>query len=93
MTIEVLDPTYGDAATDFAYATRTGTLAGAVVGIISNGKQGTRAFFDALERELCDRHGVAEVIRVTKANYSAPADRDILDAAQSWNALIAGIGD
>ena len=93
MTIEVLDPTYGDDANEFALAVRPASLEGATVGVISNGKQGTRPFFDALERELLEHHGVAEVVRVTKSNYSAPADPDIMDRARLWTALVAGVGD
>ena len=93
MSIEFLDPTHETAARDFAPAPRLETLDGATVGVVSNGKKGTVPFFDALERELVDRHGVREVIRLTKSNYSAPADPPILDEAKRWDALIAGIGD
>ncbi len=91
--IEVLDPSYAEAAAAFREAERPSTLAGATVGIISNGKRGTAAFFDALEAELVGRHGVAEVVRVVKPNYSAPAGDDVIDAARTWHALVAGIGD
>jgi len=95
MTFEVLNPSYDDGAAtaDFALAERLPTLQGATVGIVSNGKQGTGRFFDALAAELIERHGVAEVVREVKSNYSAPADADILDRAKQWNALISGIGD
>ena len=93
MAIEVLDPTYGDETKEFAPADRLASLKGATVGVISNGKQGTRPFFDALERELLESHGVAEVVRVTKSNYSAPADPDIMDRAREWTALVVGVGD
>ena len=93
MTIEVLDPTHEESAAPFEQASRLDSLEGATIGIISNGKQGTRRFFDALARELIDNHGAADVVRVTKSNYSAPADPDTLDRAKEWNALVAGIGD
>ena len=93
MPIEVLDPTYGDDTREFALAGRPLSLKGATVGVISNGKQGTHPFFEALERELLEHHGVAQVVRVTKSNYSAPADREIMDRARQWNALVAGVGD
>ena len=93
MPIEVLDPTYGDDTCEFALAGRPMSLAGATVGVISNGKQGARPFFDALEHELLERHQVAEVVRVTKSNYSAPADPEIMDRARQWTALVAGVGD
>ncbi|MEM9131757.1 MAG: hypothetical protein AAF962_09745 [Actinomycetota bacterium] len=93
MAIEVLNPTYDESPSAFEGAARLQTLAGATVGIISNGKHGTAPFFDALAEELRTAHGVAEVVRVIKPNYSAPAPDEILSAAQRWHALVAGIGD
>ena len=93
MTIEVLDPTYGGDSNEFALADRQESLAGLTIGVISNGKQGTRQFFDALECELREQYGAAEVVRITKSNYSAPAEAEIMTGAEHWNALIAGIGD
>lgn len=91
--IEVLIPTYDEVATGLDPAARPSDLAGSTVGIISNGKRGTVAFFDAFEAELRDRHRVADVVRVVKANYSAPAGDLIIDEARQWHALVAGIGD
>lgn len=93
MTIEILDPTFGDSTPAFQLAERPASLAGMTIGIVSNGKHGTRPFFDAIERELIEVSGAAAVIRTTKTNYSAPADREIMDQASQWNALISGIGD
>ena len=93
MNLEVLDPTHGADAQEFALANRLDNLQGLRVGVISNGKLGTRPFFDALAQELKDRYGVAEVVQVTKANLSAPAEPEIMDRAKQWNALVTGIGD
>jgi len=93
MRIEVLDPSHESEAREFAPAKRLQTLKGATVGIISNGKKGTKPFFDAVERALVDGYGVAKVVRLTKANYSAPAEPEILNEAERWQALIAGVGD
>lgn len=93
MSIEVLDPTYGEDAAAFALAPRGADLADLTIGIVSNGKQNTVPFFDAFEAELRDRFGVGDVVRVTKSNYSAPADVEIMDDAKQWHALVAGIGD
>ena len=93
MSIEILDPTHEANAPDFTPAPRLAALAGATIGIISNGKKGTKPFFDAFARELIDRYGVARVIHRTKSNFSAPADSSILQEAAQWDALIAGIGD
>ena len=93
MTIEILDPTYEEKTADFANASRLGTLAGTTVGIISNGKQGTGRFFDALADHLTSQYQVAAVERVVKPNYSAPAGDEIMDATKHWHAVISGIGD
>ena len=61
--------------------------------MISNGKQGTREFFDAFSAELREQFGVAEVARVTKPNYSAPAGDDVFEVAREWQAVVAGVGD
>ncbi len=91
--IDVLDPTYGESGGAFEPAPRLANLDGATVGIISNGKHGTVPFFDALEAELKETYRVADVVRVVKANYSAPAGDDIIDEARKWHAVVAGIGD
>lgn len=93
MSFEVLDPTHEAVAAEFALAERLDSLRGATIGIVSNGKQGTRRFFDALARELIETYGAADVVRETKSNYSAPAGPEIIDRAKEWNALVSGIGD
>jgi hypothetical protein len=93
MSFEFLDPTHEKDARNFAPARRLKSLQGITVGIISNGKKGTKPFFDALDRELRQQHGVTEVVRLTKSNYSAPAEAGLLHDAAKWQALISGIGD
>ena len=93
MSLEILDPTHETDPRDFTPATRLASLAGATVGLLSNGKKGTKPFFDALERELIETHGVAKVVRVTKGNFSAPAEPEIFEQAKQWDALVAGVGD
>ena len=93
MRIEVLDPSHEDDARAFTPAKRLESLKGATVAIISNGKKGTKPFFDAMERALRDGYGVAKVVRLTKSNYSAPVEPELLNEAERWQALIAGVGD
>lgn len=93
MTIRVLDPTSEIRAADKRPAPRPAALAGATVGFISNGKEGTAGFFNHLDRLLRERFDVAEVVHRTKANYSAPAEQDIVDEARNWNLAITGLGD
>ena len=91
--INVLRPDYEQNAAPLTLAPRPVTLAGATVGIISNGKANTRPFFDHLE-DLLRRHWqVADVVRRTKANYSAPAERELIDEAARWAVMFAGVGD
>ncbi len=91
--MQLLDPSHEEGAPGFAPASRLDTLEGATIGIVSNGKEGTRGFFAALERELKTGHGVREVVLRTKSNYSAPADAALMAEAREWDALVAGIGD
>ena len=93
MTLQILNPSHEEVVEVTELADRLPDLSGITVGIISNGKHGTRPFFDALADELERSHGVTSVIRVVKPNYSAPAGDDILDEARAWHALISGIGD
>ncbi len=93
MTLRVLDPTNErtDAAT--AAAPRPTSLAGKTVGVISNGKEGTKGYFAHLERLLRDELGVADVVQRIKSNYSAPADAAIVAEIAGWDAVVAGVGD
>ena len=37
--------------------------------------------------------GVADVVWRTKSNYSAPADKHIVDEISRWHAVVTGVGD
>lgn len=93
MSIRFLDPTHEAGSSEFTPAPRLASLQGATVAIISNGKKNTKPFFDALEQELKQRQGVADVVRLTKSNYSAPVEPGLLVEAEKWQAIISGIGD
>jgi hypothetical protein len=93
MPLQVLDPTNETSPPLGQPAPRLASLAGKTVGFISNGKEGTLGFFNHLEHILRGQFGVAEVIRRTKSNYSAPADPDIVDDLRRWQAVVTGIGD
>jgi hypothetical protein len=70
-----------------------GSLAGKTVGVISNGKEGTKRFFAHLDRILREEFGVADVVLRVKSNFSAPADAYIVDEIARWHAVVTGIGD
>jgi len=93
MSYQILNPTSELAPEAIVIAPRLKNLAGTTVGIISNGKEGTKGFFAHLERMLFQEFQVAEVLLRQKSNYSAPADADIIREAGSWDVAIAGIGD
>jgi hypothetical protein len=91
--VTVLDPSFGEDADAFDLPDRPVSLVGATVGIISNGKANTRPFFAHLARLLREEWGVAEVVLRTKSNYSAPAERSLIDEAARWAVMFAGVGD
>jgi hypothetical protein len=91
--MRVLDPSFEQEHEPSGLAERPPTLEGATIGFISNGKANTRRFFDHLERILREEWGVADVVRRTKSNYSAPAEPELIDEAARWHVLFAGVGD
>ena len=93
MTLRVLDPTNEMKGVGGQSAARPSSLQGKTVGFISNGKEGTKAYFGHLERILRDELGVAHIIWRTKSNYSAPAEAAIVDEIKSWQAVVTGVGD
>jgi hypothetical protein len=93
MDLQVLDPTNEAIPLVGQPAERLDTLQGKTVGIISNGKEGTKAFFGHLDRMLREELGVANVITHVKSNYSAPADPHIAAEIAGWDAVVSGIGD
>ncbi len=93
MTIQVLDPTNERTAALGTLAPRLASLEGLTIGIISNGKHGTKGYFGHLSRMLKDEHGAADVVIRVKSNYSAPADPHIVDEIRTWHAVVTGIGD
>lgn len=92
--ITVLTPTYeAPSILTRALPARPRDLRGATVGLLSNGKVGTRTFFDHLERLARERWDVAEVVRRAKGNYSAPAEPGLIEEAAGWQVMFAGVGD
>ena len=95
MTIKVLNPS-SEVDVDVetvSLAQRLDTLSETTVGIISNGKEGTKGYFDHLTRMLYQELGVSDVVLMVKANYSAPAEQSIIAQASTWDFAITGIGD
>ena len=91
--IRVLDPTNETKPAGTPAAPRPSSLAGKTIGFISNGKEGTKAYFAHVDRMLREELGVADVVWRTKSNYSAPADQYIVDEISRWHAVVTGVGD
>ena len=93
MTLRVYDPTHEMKSAGIQAAQRLSTLQGKTVGFISNGKEGTKGYFAHLDRMLREEFGVADVVWRTKSNFSAPADKHIVDEISRWHAVVTGVGD
>jgi hypothetical protein len=89
----VLDPTNEVIPAVGQPAPRLTTLEGKTIGIISNGKEGSKRFFAHLDQMLRAEFGVADVVTRVKSNYSAPADPHIAAEIVHWDAVVSGIGD
>ena len=91
----ILDPTLRAVPPRAApRAPRPARLDGAVLGLLANGKTHGMAFLERVAEHLGARHGVRELVRVTKANASAPARlEDAALLAKRCAAVVTAIGD
>jgi hypothetical protein len=91
----ILDPTSrAEPARKARRAARPPRLAGATLGLLANGKTHGMAFLERVAEQLCARHAVGELLRVTKRNASAPArPQDVALLAGRCTAVITAIGD
>ena len=93
----ILDPTL-DAATPAAHARarapRPAALRGATIGLLANGKSNGMLLLDRVAERLRERDAIAEVLRVSKTNASAPVgEEDAALLAKHCAAVITAIGD
>jgi hypothetical protein len=91
----ILDPTLrATPPRAAARAPRPARLGGATIGLLANGKTHGMAFLERVAAQLAARHGVGEIVRVTKANASAPAlPDDAAMLAKRCAAVVTAIGD
>ena len=91
----ILDPTLRATPPRItARAVRPARLGGATLGLLANGKTHGMAFLERVAEQLAARHGIAEIVRVTKANASAPAlAEDAAMLAKRCAAVVTAIGD
>ena len=91
----ILDPTLrATAPQPAAHAARPARLDGRTLGLLANGKTHGMTFLDRIAEHLKARHGVGDVLRVTKANASAPAlPDDAKRLAITCGGIVTAIGD
>jgi len=92
--IRILDPTLRAAPPRrAARAPRPPRLSGATLGLLANGKTHGMVFLERVAEQLCARHDVGELVRVTKANASAPARAEDIALLAGCAAVVTAIGD
>jgi hypothetical protein len=91
----ILDPTLrATPPRSAARAARPARLDGGALGLLANGKTHGMAFLERVAEHLAARHGIGEIVRVTKANASAPArPEDAAMLAKRCAAVVTAIGD
>ena len=93
MVFQVLDPTNEAAPPLGQLAPRPGSLRGKTVGLISNGKEGTKGYFAHLDRMLRrtvrrrQRHQPGEVELQRAGGWLYRGE------IANWDAVVTGIGD
>jgi len=80
MTLRVLDPSHESRAVGGKLAQRPASLQGKTVGLISNGKEGTKGYFTHLDRLLRQELWVALFVWRTKSNYNVPSFAYLIDS-------------
>ena len=76
-----------------ARARRPPRLSGATLGLLANGKTHGMVFLERVAEHLCKRHDVGDLVRVTKANASAPARPEDIARLAGCAAVVTAIGD
>lgn len=74
-------------------APRLDTLRGKKLGLLDISKPGGSVFLDRLETLLVERHGVAEVVRITKPTYTKPAPAEVLEGLRFVDGVIEALAD
>jgi citrate lyase alpha subunit len=88
-----IDPTAGGGKAKVALAPRPMDLAGKVVGLLDNTKEQGALILETIGRALCEQHGAAKVVMLSKEHYSKPADPAIIDQlAREAQVAIAAVG-
>jgi hypothetical protein len=95
----ILDPTGRSGATTapppgLELARRRPDLAGARLGLMDNTKHNAALLLAEIGALLAAEHGATVTVEGTKANFAAPAPRDLVDRyREACDVVITGVGD
>ena len=89
----VLDPTAEANPAPVSRASRLDSLHQRRIGLLSNGKVAVAPLFDHLESLLRREWKAKEVRRLTKGNYSAPAEPALIRELARCHLIFTGVGD
>jgi len=89
----VLDPTAETGLQPVSRAPRLDSLHHRRIGLLSNGKAAVAPLFDYLESLLRQEWKANDILRLTKGNYSAPAEPDLIRELARCHLIITGVGD
>jgi hypothetical protein len=89
----VLDPTAEADPEPVSRAPRLDSLHYRRIGLLSNGKAAVAPLFDYLESLLRQEWKANEVLRLTKGNYSAPAEPDLIRELARCHLIFTGVGN
>jgi hypothetical protein len=89
----VLDPTGEVEPHSVSRPPRPDSLYHRNIGLLSNGKAAVAPLFDHLESLLRLEWKAYEILRLTKGNYSAPAEPDLIRELARCHLIFTGVGD
>jgi hypothetical protein len=94
MNVSIIDPSGGEPPTErLTTTTRPGSLRGARIGVLNNGKPNAAHVVGQLGRHLAERFGAQDPVAAEKPNSSRAFEAEVLDEFRNFDAAIVGVGD
>jgi len=91
--MQLYDPTVAGPERHYARAAALSALEGKTIGVLENGMLNAVEMLRETATLFAERHGCTVVPMLSKANASAPAPAETLQAAADVDFLITGMGD
>jgi hypothetical protein len=93
MPITVVNPTSQGDPDALRLAPALPSLEGCLLGLLDNGKANSDRLLGRIADILRERHGVRELMRRQKPDFSRPAPAELLRELSACDAIITAIGD